>query len=172
MTDDVLTAVLRHSGLTKEELFTPSRHKPMAIWRQFYVYLMRTERVLSTAAIKAKIGRTNHTTVLHSSQAVRHYAFSDPELSERFSAVLSDLGAPPIIYPGVPATDAQVVAQYKRVSGVPRRDHRQRMHAVADYANRHQRDVEALLFPVAAWEDELSERVGYRVHLRARGSEF
>ncbi len=66
----VLEKTARFFNLTVEELISPKRHKQIAEPRQVAMYLMRTELELSFPQIARQVGRSDHTTAIHSVKKV------------------------------------------------------------------------------------------------------
>ena len=87
--DDILTAVSKRYGCTKDELKSPSRKRCFSYPRQLVMYLARLLTDYSYPQIGRIIGDRDHTTPLFAFQKISRLR----ETNHRLAAVLDELAA-------------------------------------------------------------------------------
>jgi chromosomal replication initiator protein len=63
--DDVVAAVTKHYGVTRENMLSPSRERSISLPRQVAMYLMREEARCSLPRIGEYLGNRDHSTITH-----------------------------------------------------------------------------------------------------------
>ena len=70
MTDQIIQFVTARTGITREQIESPTRKREWVQARQALTWLLRKHTDLSLNAIGAIIGGRDHSTVIHSVEAV------------------------------------------------------------------------------------------------------
>jgi len=91
---DILDAVARHFGVSRDDLVGERRTRSIAYPRQIGMYLARKLTPLSLQEIGEHFGRRDHSTVLHAERVIGAECESNREAAETISQLTRELLAP------------------------------------------------------------------------------
>lgn len=83
----ILDTVAIETGYTREDLISPSRRQPLAIWRQVFMYVAR-QSGFSLVAIGRALER-DHTTVMHGVRVVAARIETHPAFADRVQQLVA-----------------------------------------------------------------------------------
>ena len=75
--DDIVQKVCSHYGIKQKEIHSKSRKASIVLARQVAMFLCRKYTDLPTSQIGQRIGRRDHSTVLHACKQVEHRISTD-----------------------------------------------------------------------------------------------
>ena len=93
--DDVITAVLQHFGVTRRELTGRTRTKEIVLPRHVAMFLLRDETEASLLEIGGELGGRDHTTVLHGIRQIERALATDAALRSRLLTIRESILAGP-----------------------------------------------------------------------------
>lgn len=90
--DDIITAVVAHFKVEKNDLLSTLRKKEIMVPRQICMYLIREILHCSYESIGENFGGKNHTTVLHAYQKIAQYIHQDDAIRRHINTLKRDIG--------------------------------------------------------------------------------
>lgn len=88
----IIRVVREYYGITRENLLAKRRNHELVRPRQIIMYLAKEHTKLSLPQIGARLGRMDHTTVLHGSRKIRALMDDDDRLAAEVENFERDLG--------------------------------------------------------------------------------
>lgn len=89
--DVILSAVVKVTGFTFEQLLGKSRYRPLSEARQLTMKLLRTKGKLTYTEIGSYLGGRHHATALHGCQLIENLLSQNWELRQMEAAILNEL---------------------------------------------------------------------------------
>lgn len=89
--DDIKEAVSEHFKITIEQIESKSRKHEITLARQMSIYLTKQLTELSLKTIGANFGGRDHSTVLHSCQAIENYLITDKSIKNAYEILINKL---------------------------------------------------------------------------------
>lgn len=84
---DIIAAVLKHFGISEEDIKGKSREKKLSFPRQIIMFLLREELQLSYPAIGDELGGRDHTTAMHAHNKINTELESDAKLKQDIDVI-------------------------------------------------------------------------------------
>ncbi len=84
---DIIFAVIKHFGLTEEDIKGKSREKKLSFPRQIIMFMLREELQLSYPAIGDELGGRDHTTAMHAHNKINREVESDAKLKQDMDVI-------------------------------------------------------------------------------------
>jgi len=89
--DVILSAVVKVTGFTFEQLLGKSRYRPLSEARQLTMKLLRTKGKLTYTEIGSYLGGRDHSTILYGCQLIEDLLSQSFELRQTEAAILNEL---------------------------------------------------------------------------------